>query len=194
MSTQAERNDVIRSLLGELDLHGPGEREHAERVAVYAVATGGELGLSEGELLQLRYAAQLHDVGKVRVDVSLVRKLGRLSDEEIERMRQHADLSLEVLESYAWLGPSLPMIIHHHERWDGAGYPVGLAADSIPLGARIIAVAETFDTLVASPPWRTSLSEGEALQELRRCAGAQFDPAVVDAFERVQPLIQPLDA
>jgi HD-GYP domain-containing protein (c-di-GMP phosphodiesterase class II) len=190
--TPAERNDIVRGLLQELDLHGPGEREHAERVAVYSVATGHELGMDEAELLALRYAATLHDVGKVRVDADLVNKLGRLSEEELQEMRRHAELSLEVLEQHDWLHASLPMIIHHHERWDGNGYPTGLPANLIPLGARIIAVAEVFDTLVAGPAWKARVSEADAVEELRSCAGTQFDPEVVAAFQKVQPLIQPV--
>jgi HD-GYP domain-containing protein (c-di-GMP phosphodiesterase class II) len=188
----SERNDIVRGLLKALDLHGPGERGHAERVAVYAVATGHELGLRDDDLLHLRYAATLHDVGKVKVDATLVNKLGKLEDEEIEAMKLHAELSLELLEEFDWLQPALPMIIHHHERWDGQGYPTGLGANLIPLGARIIAVAETFDFLTTEAGWSRKLTPDEANEELRACARTQFDPDVVEAFLRVQPLIQPI--
>jgi len=190
--SQREKNDIVQALLRELDLHRPGERGHAERVAVYAVATGFELGMRDEELLDLRYAATLHDVGKVRVDATLVRKLGRLSDEEIDMMRLHAELSLELLEDIDWLAPCLPMIIHHHERWDGQGYPTGLGANLIPLGARIIAVAETFDALTAATGWSDPVDEDAAREELRACSGSQFDPEVVAAFLKVQPIIQPI--
>jgi HD-GYP domain-containing protein (c-di-GMP phosphodiesterase class II) len=190
--TSAEKNDTVRQLLKVLDLHGPGERAHAERVAVFSVATAYELGMRDAELTDLRYAATLHDVGKVKVDASLVNKLGRLDDEEIEAMKLHAELSLELLEEFDWLLPALPMIIHHHERWDGKGYPTGLAANLIPLGSRIIAVAETFDVLTANTGWNRPRNESEAIEELRRCAGTQFDREVVEAFVKVQPLIQPV--
>jgi HD-GYP domain-containing protein (c-di-GMP phosphodiesterase class II) len=190
--TSAEKNDTVRQLLKVLDLHGPGERAHAERVAVFSVATAYELGMREAELTDLRYAATLHDVGKVKVDASLVNKLGRLDDEEIEAMKLHAELSLELLEEFDWLLPALPMIIHHHERWDGKGYPTGLAANLIPLGSRIIAVAETFDVLTANTGWNRPRNESEAIEELRRCSGTQFDREVVEAFVKVQPLIQPV--
>ena len=190
--TSAEKNDTVRQLLKVLDLHGPGERAHAERVAVFSVATAYELGMREAELTDLRYAATLHDVGKVKVDASLVNKLGRLDDEEIEAMKLHAELSLELLEEFDWLLPALPMIIHHHERWDGKGYPTGLAANLIPLGSRIIAVAETFDVLTANTGWNRPRTESEAIEELRRCSGTQFDREVVEAFVKVQPLIQPV--
>jgi len=187
-----EKNDIVRSLLKVLDLHGPGERGHAERVAVYAVATGHEMGLRDDELQDLRYAATLHDVGKVKVDATLVNKLGRLDEEEIEAMKLHSELSLELLEEFDWLKPALPMIIHHHERWDGQGYPTGLPSNLIPLGARIIAVAETFDVLTTDAGWNKPRSTEKALEEVKACVRTQFDPDVVEAFMKVQPLIQPV--
>ena len=187
-----EKNEILVGLLRALDLHGPGERGHAERVAVYAVATGYELGLRDQDLVDLRYGATLHDVGKVKVDASLVRKLGKLDEGEIEAMRLHAELSLELLNGFDWLAPCLPMIIHHHERWDGAGYPVGLAGDLIPLGARIISVAETFDVLTTDAGWKIPIDDEEARKEVDSCAGSQFDRRVVEAFLKVQPLIQPI--
>ncbi len=190
--TVREQNEIVRSLLKALDLHGPGERGHAERVAVYAVATGYEMGLRDQDLLDLRFAATLHDVGKVKVDSRLVNKLGRLDDQEIEAMKLHAELSLELLEEFDWLKPALPMIIHHHERWDGQGYPTGLAANLIPLGSRIIAVAETFDALTTNAGWNKPKSEEEAIQELKANTRTQLDPEVVEAFLKVQPLIQPV--
>jgi len=191
--TSREQNEQIKSLLKVLDLHGPGERAHAERVAVYAVATGHAMGVRDQDLLDIRFAATLHDVGKVKVDAGLVRKLGKLDEEEIDAMKLHAELSLEMLEGFPWLQPCLPYIIHHHERWDGAGYPTGLAKNLIPLGARIIAVAEAFDVMASGSGWSGRRSESDALQELKACAGSQFDPEVVQAFLTVQPLIQPLE-
>jgi response regulator RpfG family c-di-GMP phosphodiesterase len=101
-------------------------------------------------------------------------------------------MALQVVGSFEWLRAALPMIRHHHERWDGQGYPNGLAGESIPLGARIIAVAESFDVLTFGAPWRQRVSEAEALLEIQSGAGSQFDPAVVAAFLEVQPLVQPV--
>ena len=185
-------NDTVRALVRALDMHGPGEGGHAERVAVYAVATGEKLGLDDDELLLLRRAAALHDVGKIAVDRRLLTKLGELSEEEFDEIRLHAKLAEEVIESLPWLRPALPAIRHHHERWDGRGYPDGLAGDSIPLSARIIAVAETFDHLTTCTGWRHQMTEVEAVAEVERSSGSQFDPEVVEAFVSVQSLIQPM--
>jgi HD-GYP domain-containing protein (c-di-GMP phosphodiesterase class II) len=187
-----KQNDVVRTLVKALAAHHPSEGKHSDRVSVYSVMIGHEIGMSEEDLLALRYAAELHDVGKISVDKSLLSKLGKLTDDEMDALRLHSELAMAILESFEFLEPSLPMIRHHHERWDGQGYPDGLAAEDIPLGARIIAVAETFDTLMSPPPWREPLNENEALAEIDRSRSTQLDPALVDAFKKVQPLIQPV--
>lgn len=147
-----------------------------------------------GDLATLRYAAMLHDVGKVRVDRTLLTKLGKLDDAEIRALRLHAELALQVIDSFDFLKAAIPSIRHHHERWAGGGYPDGLIGEEIPLGSRIISVCETFDTLVSGAPWRTPETEGAALAELDVCSGTQFQPQVVAAFKVVQPLIQPVPA
>lgn len=179
-------------LIDELDMHQPGERGHSERVAVYATAIGEALGLRGEELRTLRYAAELHDVGKIAVDAGTLSKLGKLSDGELEELRSHAAAALQFVGSVEWLEDAVPIIRHHHERWDGGGYPDGLQGEAVPLGARIIAVAEVFDTLVTGAPWRSALDEEAALDEVERCEGTYFDPLVTAAFFEVQPLIQPV--
>jgi HD-GYP domain-containing protein (c-di-GMP phosphodiesterase class II) len=188
----AEHNDQIRELLIQMEEHSAGERGHAHRVSVYAVAVGERLGMNFEELIRLRQAASLHDVGKIHVDRKLLNKIGDLTPEELVQLRLHAHKAVRVVEALTWLKPALPMIVHHHERWDGAGYPDGLAGEEIPLGARIIAVAETFDVLTSELTWREPIGERLALDEVRRGAGTQFDPKVVEVFVDVQPLIQPI--
>lgn len=185
-------NDLVRALLNRLDHHSRGERAHAERVAVYAVATGHQLGLRDQDLRDLRYAAQLHDIGKVRVSPSVLSRLGTLDELEIAALRLHAELSMEILAELEFLRPAIPMIRSHHEWWNGAGYPDGLCRQEIPLGARIIAAAEAFDVMTMPPAWAKGASEEEAIADLRQNSGVQFDPAVIDAFLAVQPLIQPV--
>ncbi len=189
---QEMRNDTVRSLVRALEKHGPGEGAHADRVAVYSTATGQKLGLELESLICLRWAAELHDVGKISVDPQLLRKFGKLTDSEMAQLHAHAELAMRVLEEFDWLAPIVPMVRHHHERYDGTGYPEGLGGDDIPIGARIIGVAETFDVLTQKSPWREPMGCSEAVDELQRCSGAQFDPDVVEAFCAVQPLIQPL--
>jgi HD-GYP domain-containing protein (c-di-GMP phosphodiesterase class II) len=187
-------NDTIRALVRALDLHEPGEGGHSERVSVYATATGHRLGMSFDELVNLRRAAALHDIGKISVNQATLRKLGDLDESELEELRSHALMAMKIVESFEWLRPALPMIRHHHEWWDGTGYPDGLVGEAIPLGARIIGACEAFDVLVSGSPWRRHVTEEEAVAELVRCSGTQFDPRVVESLREVQPLIQPVGA
>lgn len=190
-ASRMRRNEQLDELLASLDLHSPGERGHAERVAVCAVAIAEKLGLDDETLLLVRYAATLHDIGKVRVDATLLSKIGSLTDDELRAMRLHALLAEAALASIDWLEPCLPMIRHHHERWDGQGYPSGLAGEEIPIGARIINLAETFDVLNMRDG-DPVLIEDFALAEIEACSGSQFDPGVVRAFLEIQPVIQPV--
>jgi HD-GYP domain-containing protein (c-di-GMP phosphodiesterase class II) len=175
-----------------MEEHAAGEAHHAERVAVYAVATGERLGMSFEDLIYLRQAASLHDVGKIHVDRNLLAKLGDLTDEELRQLRSHAQESKRAVESLTWLAPCLPMIVHHHERWDGLGYPDGLAGEAIPLGARIIAVAEAYDVLTNGVGWKKPIPEEEAAAEIARCAGHQYDAVVAEAFLQGKLLVQPI--
>jgi HD-GYP domain-containing protein (c-di-GMP phosphodiesterase class II) len=149
---------------------------------LYATAIGKQLDLCEKTLSSLHSAAVLHDIGKVGISSTIVEKLGRLTDREFEIMRLHSTIAIRMLEQVKGLENSLPMIKHHHERFDGKGYPDGLSGHDIPLGARIIAVAETFDILVSNVPWREALPVEQAVQEVRQNSGTQFDPLVVEAF------------
>lgn len=182
-------NDTVRALVRVAAMREKGADQHSARVAVLAVATGEKLGMSDEELLVLRRAAELHDIGKVAISESILGKLGRLTEEELKVMRQHAMLALEILGAVPSLQPTLPLIKHHHERWDGTGYPDGLAGEEIPLGARIIAIAEAYDIMTQGAPWKEPLSVEEAKAETQRCAGTQFDPKVVEAFLQVCDLM-----
>lgn len=182
-------NDAVKALVRVAAMREKGADQHSARVAVLAVATGEKLGMSDEQLLHLRRAAELHDIGKVAISESILGKLGRLSDEEIRIMRQHATLALEIVGAVQALQPTLPLIKHHHERWDGSGYPDGLAGEEIPLGARIIAVAEAYDILTHGALWKEPLSVEEAKAEIQRCAGSQFDPRVVEAFLQICDLM-----
>lgn len=185
-------NARLRQWLERLDSHAPGEAAHGERVAVYATATAHAMNWDEHRLDHLRFAAALHDIGKLDVPAHLLAQGDRPSGADVLLLRGHVEAGGDLLE------PELDAeccewVLAHHERWDGLGYPFGLVGSDIPLGARIIAVAETFDVLVNQTSWRPPITEQAAIDELRRCAGTQFDPEVVEAFLRVQPLIQPIE-
>ena len=153
-------------------------------MAAYAVALGQELGLDRDRVMQLRRAAFLHDVGKVAVSQATLSKPGRLSDAQVDEIRLHPGVGSTML-LHAGLGEEALWVRHHHERLDGAGYPDGLEADEIPLEARIIFVADAFEAMTSDRPYRPGMEIPEALDELRRCAGTQFEPRIVDALERL---------
>jgi HD-GYP domain-containing protein (c-di-GMP phosphodiesterase class II) len=151
-------------------------------VTRYAVATGGRLGLDRDALRALWMGAILHDVGKIGIPDHILKKPGPLTADEAEVMRQHPLISASIVERSTFLKPALPGILHHHERWDGLGYPHGLRGESIPLDGRIISVADSFDAITTHRPYREKRSSEAAVGELKRCAGTQFDREIVEAF------------
>jgi two-component system, cell cycle response regulator len=174
--------DVLMAVVAErapaLASHVSAVREHALRVAV-------DLGLTGGELEALRHAASLHDIGKMAIPESILEKRDPLSDSEWELIRRHTIIGERILATAPALERSARLVRSSHERMDGQGYPDGLAAAEIPLGSRIILVADAFDAMRSERSYGSALSEAGALAELRRCAGTQFDATVVAAFERV---------
>ena len=147
-----------------------------------ALAIGGRLGLDGEELEELGLGARLHDVGKLAVSHGVLLKAGALTTAELVQIRAHPSAGARLVASSDDLRRALPYVLYHHERWDGAGYPEGRSAEEIPLGARILAVADAFDAMTSDRPYRRALPVGHALAELFRCAGSQFDPGVVNAF------------
>ena len=175
-------SDSLMSMLNLPSTNVGSPDGHSGRVAVYSVAIGKHLDLKDKDLIALRRAAILHDIGKVGISSLIVDKIGKLSEREFEIMRLHSTIAIRMLERVEELKDSLPMIKHHHERFDGKGYPDSLSGHNIPLGSRIIAVAETFDMLVSDVPWRDAMSLDGALEEIKTNAGTQFDPMVAEAF------------
>lgn len=185
------RNDEIRKLLGLLDGHRPGEAAHAQRVAVYAVAMGERLGLPPEKLVILKEAALLHDLGKLGVDARILAKSGELNEDALPKVRLHAELFAKT-HLPGFLEPCQGIVRHHHERWDGGGYPDKLSGEAIPIESRLIAVAEYFDVACNGAGWANPRSEAEAIAEVRSGSGTKFWPGAVQAFLEIQPLIQPL--
>ena len=174
---------LLLELVAHLDEHDPLTRGHSERVRGYAQSIGRELGLDARALDLLNWAALLHDVGKLEVPHRILAKPGKPTEEEWEILRTHprsgAELAAPLRE---WLGPWSAAIEQHHERWDGTGYPLGLAADEISLAGRIVAVADVFDVITSTRSYKRHSSIVDARKELFRCAGTQLDPEIVRAF------------
>jgi HD-GYP domain-containing protein (c-di-GMP phosphodiesterase class II) len=157
---------------------------HAARVMVLAEVVAARLGLDEDRVEVVRMGAALHDIGKVAVSQDVLAKAGPLSEDELAEVRGHPGAGAKMVQLVRPLRRAVPAVLHHHERWDGRGYPGGLAGEQIPVEARILAVADTFDAMTSDRAYRRALSPERAVAELRRCAGTQFDPEVVAVFTR----------
>jgi diguanylate cyclase (GGDEF)-like protein len=170
---------VTRALAKIMEAKDEGTQEHVRRVRDLSVQLGQRLGLCASELQALEAASLLHDIGKLGVPEAILSKPGRLSESEVRQIRLHPELGADILDAIGFPFPLAPIVRHHHERWDGTGYPDGLAELDIPLGARILAVVDTYDALTSDRPYRTALSPAEAAEFLEDEAGRAFDPLVV---------------
>ena len=157
---------------------------HTKRVLEYSLIIGREMGLPKKELENLKLSAVLHDVGKIGIDDAILRKHARLDDAEQKEMMRHPDFGADIMKRVPQLSNIVPGILHHHERMDGKGYPAGLTGETIPMHARIIAVADTYDAMTTTRPYRKGLPQEVAIAELKKFSGAQFDALVVEAFSR----------
>jgi len=176
---------TIRSLAETIDAKDPYTRGHSERVSLYSEAIARGLELTGEELQTIRYAGYLHDVGKIGIPDAILTKPGKLTLEEFKIIKKHPVLSERILKPVGFPFPVQPIVRHHHERYDGKGYPDGLAGEEIPLGARILFVADAYEAMTSDRPYRKALSVERAMQELANNKGTQFDPRVVDAFIRI---------
>ncbi|MFD0482598.1 HD domain-containing phosphohydrolase [Kineococcus sp. GCM10028916] len=173
----------LLALISALAAHDASTRAHGERVQAYAALIGRELGLSGEDVDRLSWVALLHDVGKIHVPTEVINAKGRPSEEGWARLQSHPAHGGELVEPLrSWLGPWVDGVVQHHERWDGQGYPRGLAGADISLAARVIAVADTYDVITSARSYKKPMSAEQARAEITRCAGDQFDPDVVRAF------------
>ncbi len=175
-------DDLFLTLARIIDARDPFVSGHAAKVAEYAVAIGERMGLDAVELGHIRQAGFLHDIGKLGIPDSILHKPARLTAEEYEYMKTHAPLGGNLLETSQNLKHLAPFVRYHHERWDGNGYPQRLKAESIPLGARILALCDAVEAMSSDRPYQRGKSLDEVIAEVERCAGSHFDPAVVEAF------------
>ncbi|WP_233200163.1 HD-GYP domain-containing protein [Blastopirellula marina] len=173
---------VVRALTSAIDAKDPYTCGHSDRVARLSVCLAKELGLDERILNLMYMAGLLHDVGKIGIDDCVLRKPGRLTDEEYEHIKLHPELGCNILSGLKQLQDVLPVVLHHHEQWDGKGYPYGLAGESIPLLARITAVADAYDAMSSDRPYRKGMPEDRVNQIFKEGSGIQWDPQVVSAF------------
>lgn len=181
----ASEKDFITTVKTLLSLVNAKDRYtygHTQRVLRYALMIARKLGLPEEEIKIIGYGALLHDLGKVYVPNMLLKKKGKLTEEEFDLVKKHPVIGAEIIKPIRSLRSVIPAVLHHHERYDGKGYPQGLKGKEIPLHARIMAVADSFDAMTTNRPYRPAKSVREAVEELRRCAGTQFDPEIVWAF------------
>jgi len=177
---------IVRALTSAIDAKDPYTRGHSNRVARVAVRLAEELGCDAKMVNMLYLAGLLHDIGKIGVDDQVLRKAGKLSDEEYKHIKQHVNIGHRILHDLSKLEEVLPVVLHHHESWDGRGYPERLASEHIPLAARIVAVADAFDAMSSDRPYRKGMPEEKVDSILREGAGRQWDPAVIDAYFRAR--------
>jgi putative nucleotidyltransferase with HDIG domain len=175
---------AFKSLINALDARDSYTKDHASRVTNYAIEIARALKCGHDVIDSLSFAGPLHDIGKIAVRDDILLKQGVFSIDEREIMRSHVVRGLEILKPLNLLSVQKAIVLYHHERWDGSGYPNGLSGDDIPLVARIFSVADAFDAMTSSRPYRSALSYEIAREEILRCSGTQFDPVVVEAFLR----------
>lgn len=173
---------LLLTLSALLDMQDPLTSGHSRRVGTYSSLIARELDLSEKDQSTIRLAGLLHDIGKIGVRKAPLYKPDKLSDEEMHEMKRHVILGYEIIVEVPHLADIACLVLHHHERMDGTGYPHGLSGDEIPVGSRILCVADSFDAMVTSRIYRPTVSVPKALEELERCSGTQFDIEVVRAF------------
>lgn len=176
---------TVRALAAAVDAKDPYTRGHSDGVAEYAMRIGEAMNFAPEQMVALEMAAYLHDIGKIGISEDILLKPGKLTDVEMGQMRHHPLIGASILKPVAFPWPIAPIVRHHHEHFDGQGYPAGLRTEEIPVLARVLTVADSFEAMVADRPYRRGRSQQEAILELRRCSGTQFDPRIVDAFIEV---------
>jgi HD-GYP domain-containing protein (c-di-GMP phosphodiesterase class II) len=176
---------MLAELSEAVESRDPYMRGHSSRVTALADAVARWLGWDDEQLRLLHIGAPLHDIGKLSVPGRILRKPGLLTPDELVEIRAHPEAGARLIEPIDSAHCALPYVLYHHERWDGRGYPHGLAGKAIPVEARLLAIADAFDAMTSNRPYRRALGNDEALAEVDRCAGTQFDPELARAFLEV---------
>ena len=186
-SLQDAYRATLQALTAALEARDAETHGHSYRVVSFSLRLGHEVGLSKAQMTSLEFGALLHDIGKIGVPDSILRKPAALTDNEWTRMREHPLHGRQILRGIEFLEGASRVVAQHHEKWDGSGYPLGLKAMEIDFNARIFAVADAFDAMTSDRVYRCGRPYREAAEELDRCSGQHFDPTIVDAFHRVPP-------
>ena len=173
---------TLETMVSALDAREHETRAHSQRVREYAATLAQYLGFKHDDLDQVARGALLHDIGKIGVPDSILLKPGKLTDDEWTEMKKHSETGYDILQGIEFLAPAADIVLCHHERWDGMGYPNRLSGADIPLGARIFAIADTMDAITSDRPYRKARSFEDARHEISRCSGLQFDPHITDTF------------
>ena len=164
-----------------LDFRDQSTSGHSRRVAELTTGAAASLGIKNGRLVQIEHGALLHDIGKLKIPDSILWKPAKLSDDEWQVMRRHAEYGFQFLSSIEFLRGAADIVYSHHEKYDGTGYPRGLRSEQIPFGARVFAIIDAVDAMIYKRPYNRPVSFDEAASEVRRCAGTQFDPELVES-------------
>ncbi len=182
-------HELVNTVISVLDARDPYTYEHSWRVAHIAELIAKDMNIEEKWVDLVHIAAHLHDIGKVAVPDDILNKCGRLTSYEFEIMKSHPRIGYNIVNNIDVLKETSLYILHHHERWDGMGYPSGLKGKEIPLGARIIAIADSFDAMTSARSYKTGIPIEDAYNEILRCKGTQFCPEVVDSFVKLKKQI-----
>ena len=182
-AVEVSYHSTLKALVQALETRDSETHGHSERVVTFSLRLGHELGLDRDALRNLELGALLHDIGKIGVPDAILRKPAALTQEEWDKMKLHPQHGQNILRNIPFLENASQLVAQHHEKWDGTGYPFGIRGEDIDLNARIFAVADAFDAMVSDRVYRRGRSYEEAVIELERCAGSQFDPLVVEAFK-----------
>ncbi len=177
--------DIIRSLVNAIEARDPYTRGHSEQTTKYAVSIARKLGLPVESIEVIRCAANLHDIGKIGIKENILKKVKKLTADEYSHIKNHPFMGAQILKPIKSLQEVIPIVYHHHERYDGKGYLDGLQRDEIPIGARILSVADAFEAMTSDRPYHKGLLKEEAMEQLKKAAGSQFDPQIVNAFLEV---------
>jgi putative nucleotidyltransferase with HDIG domain len=175
---------TVKALILTIDAKDRYTYNHSNRVAQLSTSLAKELRVEDKTIKEIEHAASIHDIGKIGVEEAILRKNGRLTSDEYEEIKKHPSIGVRIVKSVPFLEDTIPVILHHHERYDGKGYPEGLKGSRIPLSARIVVVADAVDAMMNSRPYRDALTTERVMRELQSNAGKQFDPEIVDVIAR----------